>query len=177
VVDAPGDGECEDGDRPDPDEGRVDSLVDGVDYVYTVGMDATAVDERLRAAATGVLALADGGRAYAVPVSIHLVDGRVYLRLSDESGVGDAETSRKLAFVDATDEAALVCYAADGDDSWSVLVTGPIEPVDAVDDVDAASINEAFGPLRVFDETIEDVRLHLYELRPTSVTGRRTTGG
>jgi hypothetical protein len=152
---------------------RVASLVDGVEYVYTVGMDADEVETRLRAAATGVLALADDGRAYAIPVSIHLADGRVYLRLSDEGG---EDESRKLAFVETTEEAALVCYGFESErESWSVLVEGPLRPVEDAD-VDAATVNEEFGPLRVFDEAVDEVELHLYELQPTSITGRRTLG-
>lgn len=145
--------------------------LDHVEYVYTAGMDAGTVEERLAASATGTLALAREGEAYAIPVAIHWDGERVLLRLGIE---GDSE---KVAFIEGTTTATLVCfdYEPDGD-SWSVLVRGPLEKLGSPAETayDEATINDAFPPLRVFDEAIDDVDPVMYALVPREVTGRRT---
>jgi hypothetical protein len=146
--------------------------VDYVDYVYTVGMDDAEVERRLRGAEAGVLALADDGVAYAVPVSHVYEDGVVYLRLSD-----DDDDPRKLRFADATVEASFLVYGVEAPgDSWSVLCAGPLREVTdpAEAGFDAATVNERFGALRIFDEALEDVGLRLYALDVERLTGRRT---
>jgi hypothetical protein len=140
--------------------------VQHIEYVYTVGMEESDVERHLGEAETGVLSLADGDRAYAVPVHCYYRDGTLLFRLTDDAD------SEKIDFVEATSEACFVLYGATNGDSWSVLVRGPIDAVD--DDVDEAAINERFGPARVFDEEIDDTEIRLFELRAESVTGRRT---
>lgn len=112
-----------------------------------------------------------GDDAYAIPVSF-VSDGAVIrFRLGDD---GD---SRKLAFAEATDEACFVVHGVEGDrDSWSVVATGPLRrrSEDEWEATDPAAIDEAFPPLRVFDEAIEETELVGYELQIESVTGRRT---
>lgn len=139
-----------------------------IDYVYTVGMAESDVERHLEAAETGVLSLADGSRAYAVPVHCHYRDGTLLFRLTDD---GDSE---KLAFLDATTEACFVRYGATNGDSWSVVVRGPVSAVEDSGRYDAAAINERFGPARIFDESIDDTDVRLFELRAESVTGRQT---
>ena len=139
-----------------------------VEYVYTVGMAEPDVERHLREAETGVLSLADGDRAYAVPVHAHYHEGTLLFRLTDD---GDSE---KLAFLDATTEACFVLYGATNGESWSVLVRGPVDPVDDPERYDAAAINERFGPARVFDEDVGDTDVGLFALRAESVTGRQT---
>jgi hypothetical protein len=139
-----------------------------INYVYTVGMDESDVERLLEAAETGVLSLADGGRAYAVPVHCQYHAGTVYFRLSDD---GDSE---KLAFLDATTEACFVVYRATNGESWSILVRGPVDAVGDVEEDDAAAINDRFGPVRLFDEDVGDTGVELFELDAESVTGRRT---
>jgi hypothetical protein len=146
--------------------------VDHVEYVYTVGMDDAEVERRLRAAEAGVLALADDGAAYAVPISHVYEDGVVYLRMSD-----DDDDPRKLRFADATVEASFLVYGIEGPgDSWSVLCAGPLREVTdpAEAGFDAATMTERFGALRVFDEAVQDVELRLYALDVERLTGRRT---
>ena len=146
--------------------------MDHVEYVYTVGMDAAEAERRLREAEAGVLALADDGVAYAVPLSPYYEDGVVYLRMSD-----DDDDPRKLRFVDATVEATFLVYGVEGpDDSWSVLCAGPLRHVTdpAAVGFDTATINERFGALRIFDEAVQDVELRLYALDVERLTGRRT---
>lgn len=138
-----------------------------VDYVYTVGMSEAAVEERLRESESGVLALARGGSAYAVPVSHHYEDGVIHLRLADD------DRSEKLAAAETTEEATYVCYGTDDGETWSIVASGPLRRTGVVD---PETSNERFGPLHVFDEAIEDVTLVGFELRVERVAGRRTAG-
>lgn len=139
--------------------------VEHVEYVYTVGMSEDEVTAALRESQAGVLALARDGSAYAVPVSHHYEDGVLQFRLADD------DDSQKLAAADATEEASFVCYGVDGDESWSVVASGALRRTGAVD---AETSNERFGPLRIFDEAIEDVELVAYEMDVERIAGRRT---
>ncbi len=139
-----------------------------IEYVYTVGMSEEDVERHLSDAETGVLSLADGSRAYAVPVHCKYEDGVLLFRLTDD------DDSEKLAFLDATTEACFVVYEATNGDSWSVLARGSVAPVDDPAAYDDAAINERFGPARVFDEDVDDTDVRLFELDVVSVTGRRT---
>jgi hypothetical protein len=144
--------------------------MDHISYVETLGMSERELADHLHGVEAGVLALADGGDAYAVPVSFRYDEGRFLLRLTDD---GDSE---KVAFVRATDSATFVAFGADGTDSWSVLARGPlVEP----DDGEVAALlaePDSFGPVRVFDEAVSDVEVRVFELLAESVTGRRTAG-
>jgi len=156
--------------------GTVSVGMDNVEYAYTSGMDDDAVEQRLRAGGTGVLALANDGEAYAVPLAHYYDDGHLYFRLST------TEDSTKWAWIEATERATYVVYgteaAADADEieSWSIHVTGPIRRLSAEERerFDAAEINRQFTPIRVFDEAIEDVDIEIVELAIESMTGRRT---
>ena len=149
------------------------ATVDHVEYTYTTGMTDEEVDERVREAEFGVLSLAREGEAYAIPVAFHSGDGRVLLRL------GADEDSEKMEFLETTDRATLLLYEAPREDeSWSVLLRGPIERLSreeraAITDAD---INEWFPPFRVFGESIDEIEYELFELDPDTVTGRRTVG-
>lgn len=138
-----------------------------VQYVYTVGMDETELEEYLREGEHGILALADDDDAYAVPLSYHYDGERILLRVSDHDD--DAE---KRAYIETTDTATFVCFDASTASSWSVHVRGPVGRWDRT--VDESTLNEWFPPFRLFDEAVEDVELLLYELRMESVIGRRT---
>jgi hypothetical protein len=142
--------------------------MDHVEYVYTVGMDATEIDDYLRAGSHGVLALADGNDAYGVPLSYHYDGERLLLRVSTHGDDGE-----KRHYLDTTDTATLVCFAADPDGSWSIQIRGSVTAWAGT--VDEATLNEWFPPFRLFDEAVEDVSFTLYELDMESVVGRRTT--
>jgi nitroimidazol reductase NimA-like FMN-containing flavoprotein (pyridoxamine 5'-phosphate oxidase superfamily) len=146
-----------------------------VSFTYTKGMDQETVERRLHEAGTGVLSLADGDDAYAVPVACHYEDGVVFFRL------GETADSTKTEYLDATDTATLVVYAVDPTeeprelDSWSILVRGPLRKVPGDDaGYDAAAINEQFAPIRVFDEDLDDLELGLWALEIDSIAGRET---
>jgi hypothetical protein len=153
------------------------------EYVYTGGMTAEEVADRLREETAGVLALADGGRAYAVPVSFAWDEPgeRLLFRLGDD---GD---SRKLSVLEATTEASFLLYGVESaTDSWSILVTGPVAEVtdlpegageDATgedDRIDEAWLNEQFGPIRLFDEDVGELEPRLFAMPIEALAGRRT---
>ena len=138
-----------------------------VEYVYTSGMTESDVDARLRTGEHGVLGLADGDDAYAVPLSYHYDGDRFLLRVSAHGDDGE-----KGRFVETTDTATLVCYESSTEESWSVHARGPIRKYER--DVDEATLNEWFQPFRLFDEAVEAVEFTLYELRPETVIGRAT---
>jgi hypothetical protein len=141
-----------------------------VEYTYTVGMTDEEVATLLREGTTAVLALAHDDDAYAVPVSYAYEDGSLYLRLSDDGH------SKKLAFAGTTEETCLVLYDVSDGDSWSIVVEGRLRrlPPEEREAFDATAMNDAFDDLRVFDESIQDVEVVVFELDAERVTGRRT---
>ena len=136
-----------------------------VEYVYTLGMEEAEVEAYLSRAETGVLSLAKDGEAYGVPVHVHVEDGDVFVRL------GEHDDSEKFEFLDATTSASLVVYDANDEESWSVLVRGELV---REGEASAAAVNERFGPMRIFGETVQDLDAVLYRFDAESVTGRRT---
>lgn len=137
------------------------------EYTYTFGMEEREVEERLRAGRVGVLALADRGDAYAVPVAYHY-DGDLHLRL------GDHEASEKMAYVDTTTTASFVVHGATGPEaSWSIVIRGSLHRLPD-DRFDEAAINERFGPIRVFGEDVGDMEQAIYEVDIEEITGRAT---
>jgi hypothetical protein len=146
--------------------------MDHVEFVYTVGMTEEEAENYLREEVAGVLSLADDDAdAYGVPISHHYdaEEGRLLVRLSDD---GDSE---KLRFLESTNEASFALYGVDDDEghSWSVMVRGPVRLL-SDDDYDDARINDLFDPVRVFDEDVEAVDVHVAELSIRTMTGRRT---
>ena len=141
--------------------------MDNVEYVYTGGMNESEVDDRLRAGEHGVLGLADGNDAYAVPLSYHYDGDRLLLRVSEHD-----DDSEKGQFLETTETATFVCHDASTDESWSIHIRGSIGEWEG--DVDEATLNEWFPPFRLFDETVPKIEFSLYELRMESVVGRRT---
>jgi len=138
-----------------------------VEYVHTTGMSEADLEARLDEGDHGVLALADGGDAYAVPISYHYDGERVLLRISTH----DAD-SEKRRYLDTTDTATFLRYDAADEGSWSIQVRGPVSEWDG--DVDDETVNDWFPPFRLFDEAVEDVSFALYALEPDSVVGRET---
>jgi hypothetical protein len=136
-----------------------------VSFVYTLGMDEEEVGEYLSRAETGVLSLADESEAYGFPVHVFFDGDDVFVRL------GAHEDSEKFEFLQATTAASLVVYDANEEESWSVMLRGELV---REGDAPAAEINEKFGPMRVFGETVQDLTPVIYRFDAESVTGRRT---
>ena len=148
-----------------------------VEYAYTTGMSEAAIEERLQTADTGVLALCADGTSRAIPLA-HYYDGEgLYFRL------GKTDGSEKWAALDQTETATYVVYGTEPTDdpneleSWSVHITGkPRELPDTEHErFDTAEINRRFSPIRVFDESIDDIEIAIVELDIDSMTGRATT--
>jgi nitroimidazol reductase NimA-like FMN-containing flavoprotein (pyridoxamine 5'-phosphate oxidase superfamily) len=147
--------------------------LDHVSFVYTTGMDEEEVEARLSAAATGTLSLAKDDDSYALPVAVDWDGETINLRLGIEPD------SDKTAFLEATRTATIVCYGyEDVEESWSVIVRGPLRNCGppGANDHDEAWVNQVFPPLRVFDESIDDLEPVLYALNPDEISGRRTAG-
>lgn len=150
--------------------------MDSIEYTYTYGLDEAEIDDYLRSTPTGVLALADGSDAYAIPLVHHYDGDGLYLRL------GSTPDSEKRRFVDRADR---VCYVVYGTkrtngpeefESWSVLVTGRLTELTGPDRerFDTAEINKNFPPIRVFDEAIEEIDVRVFELEIDTIAGRST---
>lgn len=144
--------------------------MDQIEFVYTFGMTEDEIVERLRSRRNGMLALANDGAAYAVPISYYYEGGTLYLRLAAH------ETSTKMEYLETTTEACFLVfdYGRDGS-SWSVVALGSLRQVAEPGDV--TTLNERFPELRIFDEDIEDVSLTVFELDVTELTGRQTRSG
>lgn len=135
-------------------------------------MDAAAIDEFLAEQGTGVLALARDGEAYAVPVSFGYETGRALFGFFNFG-----ESSRKLAFAEATDRACLTVYDVAGPDDWtSVVLRGPLTElgVESWDDIGARISENAWSPDLA---GIGTRRLSIvgYELGIEEATGLRAT--
>lgn len=134
-------------------------------YVETVGMTQEEAADHLHETLSGALALADGGRSYAVPVA-HAFDGEtLYVRLTDD---GESE---KIAFLEATEEATFVCYGEEGNESWSVVIRGALTEI-SPEQFDRTP----FSTMRMFDEPLDEVRVRVFAFEEPRVTGRRTAG-
>ncbi len=147
-----------------------------LEYAYTTGMDDESIDERLRTADSGVLALAGGNDAYAVPLA-HYYDGdSLYFRL------GMTEQSTKRELWETTETACYVLRGTESTadpkafDSWSIVITGSLTALSEAerDRFDTAEINDRFSPIRVFDEAIEDIDVIIVRFDIESITGRST---
>ncbi|WP_246048994.1 pyridoxamine 5'-phosphate oxidase family protein [Natronomonas salsuginis] len=139
-------------------------------FAYSIGMTDDEVTARLRGEAVGVLALADGGDSYAIPVAYHYDGERIYVRL------GLNPDSRKTEMLSKTHTACFLVYGADPlRDSWSIIATGPLSEIGPPTEFDDALVNALFVPLRVFDEPIENVDPTVFALEIESITGRRST--
>lgn len=114
------------------------------DRLQGLRMGEDEIDAFLAEQGTGVLALADDGDAYAVPISYGYADGRLYFAY-----FRFAEEPRKEAYTAATRTACLAVYEVESVLRWrSVLARGPIEPVgpDRWDEVGAAMGETAWSP-------------------------------
>jgi hypothetical protein len=85
-------------------------------------MTDAEIDAFLQEQGAGVLSLADGGRAYAVPISFGYERGRAvfaYWQFRPDS--------QKVAYSEATERACLAVYDIESQHDWqSVLAFGPL---------------------------------------------------
>ncbi|MUV59143.1 pyridoxamine 5'-phosphate oxidase family protein [Halogeometricum sp. CBA1124] len=136
-----------------------------------VEMTPSAVDALLTEAGSGVLSLADGAETYAVPESFGYDGDALYFQLVYH------ETSRKMAFVRATEVATFTVYT--DDPAESVLVRGRLERVPDADRAAASAAmadNAEIPALNVYPDTeAEDLSMAFYRLIPETVSGRELT--
>lgn len=135
---------------------------------YGRRMTDEAVTDFLNERATGVLALADGRRAYGIPVAF-AYDEAAERAIFD---LGFAPDSRKRSFLEATEEVCLTVYEhADSDDWRSVVMTGPLRELSAeeVDDDLEAWFHAVAGDIDVADG---DLELQWYALEAQERSGR-----
>lgn len=133
-------------------------------------MDALEIAAFLETQGTGVLAMADGGDGYAVPVSFAYddADSSVYFRL------GYAPGSEKRAYVEAVESASFVVYD-DTEEGWkSVVVRGPIELLSetSLDSAVVQSVRELDIPyFHVHDRPADEMEFNVVRLEATELTG------
>lgn len=141
-----------------------------IDYTYTAGMGDDEIADRLRAHEMGVLSLRQADGALGLPVA-HYYDGEhLYLRLCERPGGSKSDA------VAATTHASFVVTGGEtSEESWSVVLRGPLVAVDDADVTDAM-LNEWFAPVRLFDEAVEDVVPAVYRMEIRDVGGRRSCG-
>ncbi|MHB9287866.1 pyridoxamine 5'-phosphate oxidase family protein [Halobacteriales archaeon Cl-PHB] len=143
------------------------------DTLRGYAMDRDEIDEFLREQGTGVLSLSRDGTAYAIPVSFGFAADSLYfflLRFGDDS--------KKLDFVETTDEASFTTYDVEDANKWrSVVVTGPLTevPDDEAEDLEDVMFDNAeFASLFPYGEPMtEQVR---YKLSVETVTGQKGHG-
>jgi hypothetical protein len=133
-------------------------------------MTDAEVDAFLREQGTGVLALADGGHAYAIPISFGYETGRAvvaYWQFGSES--------LKNEFTEATERACLTVYDVVSEREWrSVVARGPLRELSGEEWADLGGLidDNALSP----DFTgVRSRQLSIigYELRIDEATGFR----
>lgn len=144
-------------------------------------MDALDIASFLEEHGTGVLALADEGDAYAIPVSYAFDEDEdaIYLRL------GFAPGSQKERYLEHTDHVSFVVYADTAAGWKSVVVEGTAEVL-GTDSLDTAIVEAMQGLdipyYQVHERPATDVQFRIVKVKPTRMSGivegesRRTTG-
>ncbi len=140
------------------------------DAVRGSEMSPAEVDELLTEQGYGTLSLSAGDRAYAVPISFGYDGDRVFMEL-----LTFGEQSRKLEYLDETDEACLVAMEVGDQVDWrSVVVTGPLEEVGADEAAYHEAVLEENGWLPFIyprSEPLTEVTRVVME--PSELTGRK----
>lgn len=149
-------------------------MTDDVRALYGIEMSREEVDEFLREQGVGLLALADGDDAYAVPISFgYDGEGTLYFFL-----IRFGEDSRKLSYLETTAEATFAVTAVESGTRWkSVLVGGPVDRVPEAERgrmEDAMYDNALAARLFPYEEPITSITRA--RLRIDRVTGRKGTG-
>ncbi|MFB6218806.1 MAG: pyridoxamine 5'-phosphate oxidase family protein [Halobacteriaceae archaeon] len=134
-----------------------------------VPMSEESIDELLREQGYGVLSLARGGEAYAVPMSFGYDGDRLFCAF-----LRTGEESTKAAFADATDRASLLVSDVTGRRQWrSALVRGPLAALDDGQWAAAAdAVRENAWYPQLFAEATPARGVRWWVLDPEDVSGR-----
>lgn len=121
----------------------------------------------------GILCLADDNRGYGVPVSYGYDEKNDRFVLE----IVNTESSKKQAFIDASDEVTLTIYDYQDPDAWeSVIARGTLHPLaegDISDRLAALFFSQAADAVKELRWTeFEGFDRNWYELRVTEMTGR-----
>jgi len=134
-----------------------------------VELNRAQIDDRLRDAGTGVLALADSGDAYAIPESFGYDGEHLYFQFVFD------DDSRKMSYVETTAMATHVVYTTDP--TASVVVIGALERVREDDRASAAAAigdNAEIPAVNVSPTKESDALTYeFYRLTPTEISGRK----
>lgn len=138
-------------------------------------MSAVEIDEFLSGTETGVLALADSGQPYSIPISYgYDADSETfYMRLVS------TPDSDKRQFLSSEPRARLVIYEENDPQTRyrSVVANGTLEQIDpnemSVEEIE--QYGEARRPLfEIWGQGKDELDIKLYRLNPDELTGRRT---
>lgn len=138
-----------------------------------IEMSEQEIGEFLHAQGHGVLSLARGGDSYAIPVSFGYDGEDIYLSLIE---FGDE--SRKLDFVEETDQACLVTYRVETRHVWkSAIALGRLEevPADEYERAEEVLKDNAWFP-SIFPPTQPITGFHRMILHIDEATGRKGEG-
>lgn len=134
---------------------------------YGKAMGQHEITEFLTEQATGVLALSEDRRAYGIPMSF-AYDEENERAIMD---LGFADDSKKRRFLETTDEACLTVYEWNSPHDWrSVVVTGPMRPVDE-DDLDEDVQGWYYDVAKDIDVSSGHVELEWFALEADDVSG------
>lgn len=139
-------------------------------------MDELEIDQFLTERGLGVLGLASDSVAYTIPIAFAYDSGedRCILRLLM------TEDSQKRDFISDADVASLTVYEWVDRDNWrSVVVRGPLEPLEGDEMAQGAAVFSDLGEeaaLDVFNQPVSAYQTGWYELRVTELTGRGSFG-
>ncbi|ADD07323.1 FMN-binding domain protein (plasmid) [Natrialba magadii ATCC 43099] len=126
------------------------------------------IDAFLREHGTGVLSVADGSDAYAIPQSFGYDGEDLYFQFVS------AAHSSKQSFAEQTETATFTVY--DDEPAQSVIARGALAPVSADESTHAMSViaeNAMIPTVNISPDTpVPALSFQLYRLQPTELTGR-----
>lgn len=138
--------------------------------VRGIEMSDAEIEAFLEAQGHGVLALANDGASYAVPVSFGYDGERLYVHL-----IRFGDSGEKFAYVDGTERACLTAYDVDSRFEWrSVVVRGPLRavPDSETDHMEAVIEENAWIP-SLFPPTSPMTGVERFELATEEASGRK----
>jgi len=144
------------------------------DVTQTTEMGADEITAFLKENGTGVLSLAHGDNAYAVPETFGYDGERIYFKF------GYHDESKKVQYLGTTARAAFVVYDTDNGSFRSVVATGPIRkvPDDRVDHALSVLESHAGDPeVSAFALPDEEFDFAVYALDVETINGRSRGAG